>query len=309
MQRFVSPPINQLNKLRQPLTPGERLVFDFFHAHLSPEWEIYLQPHLNGLRPDFVLLSPETGIAVFEVKDWNLDAIEYWVKERSGKSPILLARRDGQHFSKQNENPVEQIYRYKQELHELYCPRLDLQAGFAVITAGIIFPFSNEAKVANLLLPCLSYRRMLQYPQYNPVSGAESIKARNINKVFPENARHSSAFMSEALAKDLRNWLVEPDFSSTQRQKIKLDKNQLFLVKNRTASGYRRIKGPAGSGKSFILAARAAELLKKGKEVLIITFNITLLHYLMDISVRWSESSGNARKDITCENGGVIMSH
>ncbi len=72
MSRFVSPPINQFDKLRQPLTEGERIAFDLFNAHLPIEWEIYLQPHLNGLRPDFVLLHPQVGIAVFEIKDWNL---------------------------------------------------------------------------------------------------------------------------------------------------------------------------------------------------------------------------------------------
>jgi hypothetical protein len=69
VERFVSPPIDQLEKLRQPLTAGERLVFDLFNEGLAPEWEIYIQPHLNGLRPDFVLLNPDVGIAVFEVKD------------------------------------------------------------------------------------------------------------------------------------------------------------------------------------------------------------------------------------------------
>jgi len=103
--------------------------------------------------------------------------------------------------------------------------------------------------------------------------------------------------MREELAKDMRNWLVEPDFSSAQRQPLELDRNQLSFVKRRTASGYRRIKGPAGSGKSLILAARAAELLGEGKEVLVVTFNITLLHYLMDIAVRWPASSGKTRKD------------
>lgn len=58
MPRFVSPPTDQLDKLRQPLTKGERIVFDFFHAHLPADWEIYVQPHLNGLRPDFVWSSP-----------------------------------------------------------------------------------------------------------------------------------------------------------------------------------------------------------------------------------------------------------
>ncbi len=302
MERFVSPPINQLDKLRQPLTKGERLVFDFFHAHLSKEWEIYIQPHLNGLRPDFVLLNPNTGIAVFEIKDWDLDAMEYWVEGRLGESPIMLAKREGKRFSVQSQNPVEKVFRYKQELHELYCPRLEKNAGFAVITAGIIFPYANDKRVNELLLPCLQHRGMTKYPHYNPISGANSIQEGNIKKVFPESTRRSSGYMSAEMAKDLKNWLVEPDFSASQRLPIELDNNQRSFVTSRTQVGYRRIKGPAGSGKSLILAARAAELLGEGKEVLVVTFNITLLHYLMDVAVRWPSASGKTRKDITWLN-------
>lgn len=302
MTRFISPPLNQLDKLRQPLTDGEQIVFDLFNAHLPIEWKIYIQPHLNGLRPDFVLLHPEVGMAVFEIKDWNLQAMDYRVEERAGKSPILIGRKDGKRFSLQNQNPIEKIYRYKKELHELYCPRIDGKSGFAAITAGVIFPFAKDESVKQLFSSSLKHRGMSKYPSYYPLTGADSVQSGNINAVFPESIRKFSKFMNEDLAKDLRNWLVEPDFSATQRQPLELDRTQLSYVQSRTKSGYRRIKGSAGSGKSLILAARAAELLGEGKEVLVITFNITLLHYLMDISVRWPQSAGRTRKDITWLN-------
>ena len=160
LQRRVSPPIEELKTLKQPLTAGEQQVFDFFHSHLDPEWEIYIQPHLNGLRPDFVLLNPNVGIAVFEVKDWNLDAMKYESVEENGAGPILIGRRDNNSFSLQRSNPVEQVYRYKNEIFELYCPRLKQGSGFALITAGIIFPFSSGARVRALLQPCLDFRNM-----------------------------------------------------------------------------------------------------------------------------------------------------
>jgi hypothetical protein len=49
MFRIVHPPRSELTRLRTPLTPGEQRVFEFFDKHLAPGWEIYLQPHLNGL--------------------------------------------------------------------------------------------------------------------------------------------------------------------------------------------------------------------------------------------------------------------
>ena len=71
----------ELNNLRRPLTSGERKVLDVFDQTLAPEWEIYLQPHLNGLKPDFVLLNPYVGLAVFEVKDWNLDTLKCFTQK------------------------------------------------------------------------------------------------------------------------------------------------------------------------------------------------------------------------------------
>ncbi len=302
MTRFVSPPINQIDKLRQPLTKGERMVFELFNTHLPIEWEIYIQPHLNGLRPDFVLLHPKVGIAVFEVKDWNLQAMKYEVKDRPGKSPVLLAEKNGKCFSLQKENPIEKVHRYKQEILELYCPRIQGKSGIATITAGVIFPFSSDNAVNHLFAKSLSYQGMAQWSRYNPLTGSNSVKSGNIRAIFPECFRKYSKFMHDDLAKDLRNWLVEPDFAATQRQPLELDKTQLSFVQTRTKSGYRRIKGPAGSGKSLILAARAAELLGEGKKVLVVTFNITLLHYLMDIAVRWPQSKGKTRTDITWLN-------
>jgi len=302
MARVISPPRSELGNLRQPLTGGEWKVLDFFDGHLAPEWEIYIQPHLNGLRPDFVLLNPNAGIAVFEVKDWNLDAMEYRVEKRPGRSPVLVARKDDTAFSHESENPVTKIQRYKDEIFNLYCPRLKQRAGFAVITAGVIFPFADGTRVRSLLEPCMTYRGLDRAPAYNPVSGRDDLARADMGAIFPEGRRKFSGQMNQELAADMRNWLIEPDVAAAQRTPIELDRIQRSFVLSRTDSGYRRIRGAAGSGKSLILAARAAELLGKGKRVLVVTFNITLLHYLMDVAVRWPSGRGKTRSGVTWLN-------
>ncbi len=303
MPRVVSPPREVLAQLRQPLTEGERLVFEFFDAHLAHEWEIYITPHLNGLRPDFVLLNPNAGIAVFEVKDWDLDAMHYEVRSRGKlKSPELIGKKDGKTFSLQRQNPIDKVFRYKQEIFNLYCPRLQERAGFAVITAGVIFPFADDQRVKNLLKPSRDYRYTEKYHHFNPLSGRLALQSGDIEAVFPESVRVYSDRINESLAQDLRKWLIEPDFAAAQRTPIELDSNQRSFVTTRTESGYRRIRGAAGSGKSLVLAARASQLIGEGKRVLVVTFNITLLHYLMDVSVRWPTERGNSRHDITWVN-------
>ena len=56
---------------RADLAPGEEASLAFFDSALPPDWEIYVRPHLNGLAPGFVLLSPAGGIAVVEVRGWT----------------------------------------------------------------------------------------------------------------------------------------------------------------------------------------------------------------------------------------------
>ena len=300
--RFVSPPAAELSRLRQSLTLGEKTVFDFFNQLLSPHWEIYVQPHLNGLRPDFVLLNPAVGIAVFEVKDWDLSAMHYGVDQREGKSPLLWAEQEGKRFSIQKQNPIEKVNSYRNEIYNIYCPRLKQGAGFAAITAGVIFPFCRENQLNELFKYSIAYRGMDKFPAYSPLCGVESIRSGDITKIFPESKRLTSNVMDEGLIKDLRNWLLEPDMAVSQRTPIELDKTQIALVENRTQTGYRRIRGAAGSGKSLVLASRAAELLRQGKRVLVVTFNITLLHYLMDIAVRYRGGVGKTRVNITWLN-------
>jgi len=265
---------------------GELRVFEFFDAYLPEKWEIYIQPHLIGLRPDFVLLHPDVGIAVFEIKNWDLDAIERWVEARPDKAPILKGRKDGKTFSLQSDNPVEKVFRYKQEIQDIYCPRIDQRSGLAVVTAGIIFPSADDDRVLQLLRPCREHRQMQQWFQYNPVSGRNSLDRGDLLRVFPEAKRTQSKFMNPDLAADLRLWLVEPDAPKTQRTPLELDETQRRLANSRTKSGYRRITGPAGSGKSVVLAARAAKLITEGKDVFVVAFNITLLNYLADAAVR-----------------------
>lgn len=305
MNRVIHPPRAQHARLRQKLTEGEQTVLNFFDSTLPSGWEIYVQPHLNGLRPDFVLLNPAVGIAVFEVKDWNLNAMRYFIKE-SPWGPSLWAEKDGETFCIDDQNPVTKVNLYKREIFDLYCPRLGdhLASGstnaWAAISAGIIFPFADSSRVVEALLqPFLQSGDDGQ--KYQPVSGRAEIAERDIRRVFPESRRARSWLMNDALADDLRGWLVEPDFAATQRLPLEMDAEQRALAASRTASGFRRVKGPAGSGKSLVLAARAAALMNEGKSVLVATYNITLWHYLRDLMVRGLDRHG--------KRGNVRLTH
>lgn len=283
--RRIEPPRNEHGHLRQPMTVGEEVVLDFFDRFLPPEWEIYIQPHFNGLRPDFVLLNPEVGIGVYEVKDWNLDAMHYQVRRyRTGYKELWATPHDGRSFKV--ENPFDKIRRYKEAIFNVYCPRLQQKQGFGSINAGLIFPMADVDRVRELQAHFLKDNEKERRSEFWPVIGRGELTRGLVGAAVPLLGREGKRYMRSEFANDLRGWLVEPDFAREQRLPLELDRTQRNLAESRTRSGYRRIRGPAGSGKSLVLAARAAKLIDEGKDVLIVTFNMTLWHYLRDLVVR-----------------------
>lgn len=299
MARIIVPPLNQHHLLRQPLTLGEARVLDFFDANLPEGWEIYVQPHLNGLRPDFILLNPYVGIAVYEVKDWNLDALPYFVQTRNEVPVLLSTNKDGVTFAP--DNPVKKVTQYKSEILTLYCPSLGVRVTesekiVAVVTAGVIFTHETTRRVAELLRPFCDDGN---WAEYHPIAGNDLLNKDGIKKVLPSSKYSRSNYMTPELADDIRSWLREPDHAAEQRQPLPLDARQRELATTRTASGFRRVKGAAGSGKSLVLAARATHLADEGKSVLVVSFNITLLHYLRDLAVRYPHKRGSVINGVT----------
>lgn len=283
--RVISPKLEDLNNLRPPLEPGERTVLDFFDRNLDLAWEIYVQPHLNGLRPDFVLLNPKIGIAVFEVKDWNLDAQTY----SPGQQPGHLRIRDpetGNSYTKRS--PLTQVRQYRDEIRTIYCPGLGQRSNLPLVTSGVIFTKATTQQARALCDPELE-KTGTKGLRYWPVTGADALRSNDIDQVFPESTRESSFLMKDELANDLRRWLDEPDHSREQRTPPRLDRQQTIFTTSRTRSGFRRIRGPAGSGKTLVLAARAAQLAEEGRSVLVVSYNITLLNYLQDMFVRFGQ--------------------
>lgn len=277
MPRIISPPLDHHDKLEPEITPGLQRVITLFDQTLSQDWEMYVQPFLNGLRPDIVLLHPRVGIAVFEVQEAG--------------SVINQVAIDAQN----------RICRTKEEIFELYCPRLNQRFARPRITAGLIFPN----------LPCVDVKSLLgtlgdphakSNPRVYPVSGKEQVNDANLDAIFPnhkQDPEQPSIYMSEEIAEDLRGWLRDPYFSAEAWEPLELDQRQKELATSRTATGYRRIKGPAGSGKSMVLAARASELAAEGKNILVLTFNITLMNYLRNLSYRHRPSRIVRRSELT----------
>ncbi|MDA9628875.1 NERD domain-containing protein [Pelagibacteraceae bacterium] len=261
--------MNEGNLSNHKGVEGEKIVYQFLKNNLTKEqnWEIYKHPHFNGFKPDFICLNPKIGILILEVKNWNLK--NYKVENDLFK------------YS----NPFNQAERYKENIANIYCPRLkDNFRAWGVIHCAVVFPFENEISISTFFD---SLNEVHHQKKYLYLVGKETIESNNLKNKIPDIYKDNSYFMNEMIADDLRSWLIEPDYSKEQKENLELTNIQSELINSRTETGFRRIRGAAGTGKSVIIAGRAVELAKQNKDVLVISFNITLTHYLRDLCSRY----------------------
>jgi Nuclease-related domain len=263
-QRLIYPPLEAL--AGRGLTAGETRVLDYLARTLPWSWEIYVQPHLNNLRPDFVLLEPAGKVLVVEVKDWTHDSWQIRWTARPGCAPLPVATRGADKLHQRN--PIEQVLNYRSEISDLYSIRADGRSGPTDV--ALVFPFAPREVALAALAPALEHRSRTSIP----IVGSDDLE----NPDFNFSLRASDSCSPEAVAR-LREWLVGPaEIISTQP--VPLTPRQRELMTTRTHSGFRRIRGAAGSGKSLVLAGRAAQLSLEGKAVLVVSYNHTLNSYL-----------------------------
>ena len=256
----------------------------FLQERLLPtdsNWEIYRQPFLNGDRPDFVCLNPGKGILI--IKYLNFSQNNYDVE----KDKIIDIKTNQ---TTSIPNPITYFERLKNSIQRLYLPRLGEKAmSFKAINCCLIF---NEDRTKSLDFLSLFFNHQIFLNKNNQYS-IGSLQSLKLIEVFPNYKLDLSQLMTEELAMDFRSWLYKPDFEEDQQTTISLPKRQWDLIHTAPKSTFRRIKGSAGSGKSFVLCGRAVELAKKGKSVMIVTYNITLINYLRDLCDRFHTNSQN----------------
>ena len=64
------------------VTEGEQFLTKLLHEKLSGDYEIYIQPKLNGNRPDIIVLHRKKGLFIIEIKDWKLERFH---KDKKGQ--------------------------------------------------------------------------------------------------------------------------------------------------------------------------------------------------------------------------------
>jgi hypothetical protein len=292
MGNRLYPTWQQLNEQNNPLTPGERTLIEYLDKYLPKDlswipasglknlkeykgWLIFVQPFLNGTRPDVVIFNPQVGLVIYEVKDWNLKNYEW----RKGEGLYVNDGR-GAYSVK---SPIDQVVYYKEILIGQLVPRLGEsidrnKKNFGLIKTGVYFHNSSTRSCQDKL------GAKIKDFKYFPFFGADSLKENRLREIVPDITTVSSNYWNRDWNEEILFWLIPPFHSIEQGKVLNLRGNQIKVAEPK--SGHFRVRGVAGSGKTQALAYRAGKLASQGYHVLIVSYNITLWHYVKDMIAR-----------------------
>ena len=279
---IFNPDLKEISKLPTRLNPGEERVL---HAlkQIDDEWRIYVQPMLLMDNPDFVAVHNRYGVCAIEVKDWKQGIYRPLVNG-------IIEVYDGSKWNKITDSPRYQAYRYRNTIFEHFFAAPESGTdNFPVVRSAVILPQYTTQNARSLLINARINKR--SEFQRVVVWGGEELE-NNLIEILTGYKSPKGMNVPQQSVTRLERQLAEPEAIADQRQPLILSKGATNLEKNPDRAKVRRARGPAGSGKSLGLAARAVRLAKDGKSVLVITFNITLPHYLHDLAARHGRQLG-----------------
>ena len=281
--------------IRSSATTGERLLFRTLKTYLPDDYIVYYEPDVLGRRPDFVIIGPDLGLVVLEVKDYTKNTLlqinhdEWHIVATSGeqavtKSPMKQARDNTFHIVdvlKKDSNLVQLDGKYKFQLKfpyghgvvftRLYSKDFVQEGLYSVVEPNLCLTrdeidpdkegFSEEIlmeKILNMFVVPFRLREPLTYEEINSIR----------YHLFPE-VRISAEFKPPVPYQD-QLLLSLHDIKT-------MDLHQENLAKQ-IGDKNRLIRGVAGSGKTLILSSRAKLLSKEHPDwkILILCYNISL---------------------------------
>lgn len=280
-------------------TEGERHFYGFLKTAAKPDskYLVWYLPDIDGREPDFILFCKDTGLVIFEVKDWALNQIQ---------------AADPRHFTlsingrdEERESPLRQARTYCQMLmdkirHDRRLLSRDPQhVGNPKIPIheGIVFPNINKYEYNQKDLDhVIGSDRIFFWDDLHPQSDisrdhsgqcfATALQQKFTSSfrfnLTPDELQHLRQLLFPVIRIELPNRCCTDRYQRDKDRIKMLDHNQEAIAR-KIDGGHRIITGPSGSGKTLVLVHRAALLMQQNpsvKHILFVCYNITLVNFI-----------------------------
>lgn len=280
-------------------TDGERHFYGFLKAVARPDskYLVWYLPDVDDREPDFILFCKDTGLIIFEVKDWALDQI----REANPQNFTLTI--NGR--PEERGSPLKQAKTYRNGLMDKIRKDRRLvskepqHAGNPKIPIheGVVFPNINKHEyISKALDRVIGADWIFFWDDLHPQSdisrdpSGQSFAAALQQKystsfhfnLTPDELNHLRQLIFPVVRIELPDRNPAPQHEKQQQRIKMLDHNQEAIAR-KIDGGHRIISGPSGSGKTLVLVHRAALLMEQKpafKRVLFVCYNITLVNFI-----------------------------
>lgn len=286
------PPLDEQELFATPLEEGERRIRDLLAERLDDNWHVFVQPHLLNHQPDFLLVAQHHGATVLEVKDWRPEGL------RPSHGRLEVSDATGVwHLAKQD--PILRVHQYRVNVAENFLTPPGKPTMFASVRASVVMPRWDHETADEVLKAGSRLDEAARRWIYVAGSGAFDDDSLFRQMVIGSRTQPGRGIDDHAFRRLLAR-LEEPEAIAEQRSTLRLNPATREIAENRSGVSMRRVRGAAGSGKTLALAARAGNLARENKRVLVITFNITLAHYIQALVKRWCRRNGGDHRFVDC---------
>ena len=282
------------NELKVPFTNGEYYLSKQLDAKLPDEWVIHTKPELRNRwgsnicpqTPDVVIANKRHGIMIIEIKDWQIDLPKYKSGEkinRKGKKIWEVFIEDEKGTRTSNINPVYKADGYRLRMidgiHEIQEEIFNDKRKNILIKSGLYFHNIISSQKAKSFVGIPKYFNPDRCTVFGRDMLDKNVKIEQFIPLINNNIKiHSN---TDWLSK-FKNWISPPLHISEGQNLISErdlnDKQKRYIISR--PGVIQKLSGVAGSGKTRVIAIRAASLAKLGKKILVICYNITLKNYL-----------------------------
>lgn len=280
------PSFDRIQIMKVKPTEGELHLLKMLDSLLSNDYEVYFNPYMNGDRPDVVVFHEKYGVLIIEVKDWDLDLYKLDTRKNwKLKYPKNEAERNSIIKS-----PISQVLKYKDNLYELHIEQLmelkirDIR-NFNFVSCAVYFHNGTKKQIENLLLsPYSKDEKYMRFIQWNIRFLSKDNLSNDIRGAMHDfwmDRPSKFGLFTPEIANNIRRFLQPTEHMKEDGIPFPFIKEQMDIIYSMQTP--QKVKGVFGSGKTTVMAARAAHAASKGlNNILILCYNITLKNFIHD---------------------------
>ncbi len=290
------------DRLPSRASRGEERTFALLKK-LPDDYLVYYEPNIDNRHPDFIVIAPDLGVIIIEVKGWFIDDII------GGNHSEVTLFQNG--LETTEVHPLEQARRYMWKLAD-ECQKSPKRS-LLLRKEGkhknkFFFPFCHFVVLSNISRDNILRKKDQNVPEIFKsentlfkdellaLEAASADEIRNVLLRFFDPFWNITPFTSEQV--DVLRSIIHPEIilsyiPSKPLILVEAERYVDFAVLDRKQEnnarrireGHRIIYGVAGSGKTVLLISRAKWLHERDPEskILLLCYNVALSAYLKEM--------------------------